>query len=509
MHSATIALVFGASVAVAASIDSRLLQRTNGTTGICSTLAKRFPGQIELPGSSNYTVETTAYWSSRDFLHPFCVWAPTTSSDLAAGIKILADTNTHFAVRSGGHSPVAGTANINEGVLVVTTAFDTMKVVPAPNPMGTQYFSMGPGKRWGQVYDFLIPQGINVIGGRVWSVGSGLLLGGGISYLGYKHGWASDNVLNYELVTAQGQVLQVNNKTYPDLFWALKGGSNNYGIVTRYDLKTVDQGEVFGGTIVYKPENTQDYLDAHQAWINPGGGVWDDSAAIMPNVDYSPLTKQSAATWLGVHNAPEDNPRTFENFTKIPSLTAAASVMSFGGVVNQTKEYGGTLGRSNWFATSISFYNDTLNDQYKTMVSTADSLLAGLNVSVGWTAEPITTSFLEASRRAGGDAIDLDPQRGSFHIALCYAFWDDEKLDARVQNYLETLIKNLDAISKKKGLYYPFTFLNDAGGTQNPFATYGYGKSLPKMKAIAKKYDPKGVFQRLVPGFKLDGPMLS
>lgn len=59
MHSATIALVFGASAAAAASIDSMLLQRANGTAGICSTLAKRFPGQIELPGSSNYTVETT------------------------------------------------------------------------------------------------------------------------------------------------------------------------------------------------------------------------------------------------------------------------------------------------------------------------------------------------------------------------------------------------------------------------------------------------------------------
>ena len=224
-----------------------------------------------------------------------------------------------------------------------------MKVVPAPNSLGAQYFSMGSGKRWGEVYDFLVPQGLNIVGGRVYSVGSALLLGGGISYLGYKHGWACDNVLNFELVTGKGEVLQVNKKSYPDLFWALKGGSNNFGIVTRFDLKTYPQGKVFGGTITY--QNTQDYLDAHQAWINPGGGVEDNSAAIMPNVNYSPLTNQSTATWTGLYNAPVNNPRSFENFTKFPSVSNQASLTTFNEVVGQSKSYGGTIARGNWFGT--------------------------------------------------------------------------------------------------------------------------------------------------------------
>ena len=101
--------------------------------------------------------------------------------------------------------------------------------------------------------------------------------------------------------------------------------------------------------------------------------------------------------------------------------------------------------------------------------------------------------------------MDLDPKRGSFHVVLCYAFWFEESLDTRMEKYLQTLIQNLDTGSKQAGHYYPFVFLNNAGDTQNPFASYGYGKSLPKLKAIAKKYDPQGVFQRLVPGFKLEG----
>ncbi|KAL8644073.1 MAG: hypothetical protein Q9226_007950 [Calogaya cf. arnoldii] len=500
-------LVLGASLAAAASIGP-LVHRANQTAVICSTLDKAFPGQIQQPGSSNYTTETTSYWSFRDYLRPFCVFTPTGSSDLAKGVKILADSNTHFAVRSGGHSPVRGDAEIEEGVLIVTTLFNTMRVVPAPNPLGAQYFSMGSGNRWGQAYDFLIPQGLNVVGGRVWPVGSGLLLGGGISYFSYKQGWASNNVLNFELVTGKGKVLQVNKKTYPDLFWALKGGSNNYGIVTRYDMKIFSQGQVFGGTIAYKPENTQDYLDAYQTWINPGGGVEDNDAAVMPNVNYSPLTKESVATWVGVHNTPVDNPRSFENFTKIPSTFRAVGVTTFDKIVNQSKVYGGTVARASWFATAIKFYNNTLNYQYKTFISTADSQLAGLNVTLGFATEPVTTSMLRAARQNGGDPMDLDPQRGSFHVVLCYAFWGEESLDARMEQYLQTLIRNLEDGAKASGNYYPFTFLNNAGRTQNPFESYGYGRSLPRMKAIATKYDPKGVFRRLVPGFKLDGPAL-
>ena len=446
---------------------------------------------------------SAGYWSFRNYLHPFCVFAPTTSRDLAKGVKILATSNTKFAVRSGGHSPIAGVANIDNGVLIVTTHFDGMKVVPTPNTLGTQYFSMGAGRRWGEAYEFLVPQGLNIVGGRVYTVGSSVIIGGGISYLSYQHGWASDNVLNFELVTAKGEVLQVNQKTYPDLFWALKGGSNNFGIVTRYDMKTFSQDKVFGGTITY--QKTQDYLDAHQAWINPGGGVEDTNAAIMPNVNYSPLTKQSVATWSGVYNSPVDKPRSFENFTSIPSVNNQASLTNFNDIVAQSKSYGGSIARSNWFSTAIQFYNDTMNYQFETMIRTADTLLAGYNVTVGFASEPVTVPFLQKSRENGGDAMDLDPKRGSFHVVLCYAFWFEESLDTRMEKYLQTLIQNLDTGSKQAGHYYPFVFLNNAGDTQNPFASYGYGKSLPKLKAIAKKYDPQGVFQRLVPGFKLEG----
>lgn len=86
---------------------------------------------------------------------------------------------------------------------------------------------------------------------------------------------------------------------------------------------------------------------------------------------------------------------------------------------------------------------------------------------------------------------------------MIYARWADPADDAVIKNFSLAMLEVLDRKSKARGLYYPFAFLNDAGLGQNPYAFYGKGKSLKKMKQISKRYDPTGVFQKLETGFKL------
>ena len=87
-------------------------------------------------------------------------------------------------------------------------------------------------------------------------------------------------------------------------------------------------------------------------------------------------------------------------------------------------------------------------------------------------------------------------------MALYYAAYSNPDLDNTVENYLKILISAVEKKTKAKNLYYNFYFLNDLGIAQDAFSSYK-GGSLDKLKAISKKYDPKGVFQKLVPGFKL------
>jgi hypothetical protein len=142
--------------------------------------------------------------------------------------------------------------------------------------------------------------------------------------------------------------------------------------------------------------------------------------------------------------------------------------------------------------------------------------------------------MLNAAVSAGGDALALDPSRGGFlgsllvfhnlplfpfspgllfqnqwltgtmcEVAEVYATWSNAADDAVVRNFLVSTIAAINEKSKAKNLYYPLTWMNDAGPAESPFTTYGYGTSLPKLKSISKVYDPAGVFQKLVPGFKL------
>ncbi|KAE9393030.1 FAD-binding domain-containing protein, partial [Gymnopus androsaceus JB14] len=107
----------------------------------------------------------------------------------------------------------------------------------------------GAGSRWRDVYAVLKPENLTTVGGRVGDVGvGGFLLGGGIGFLSTEHGFGSDSIVNYEVVLGNGSIVNANLEQHADLYWALKLGSTNFGVVTRFDMTTFPQGAVWGGS---------------------------------------------------------------------------------------------------------------------------------------------------------------------------------------------------------------------------------------------------------------------
>ncbi|KAF7946730.1 hypothetical protein EAE96_009715 [Botrytis aclada] len=477
--------------------------KSNTSTNSCVQLAAALPGQVCNPGTVNYTAETQSFFSKISWLSPYCVFSPLTSGDLATGVEILARTNTSFAIRSGGHAAVAGIASTDHGVMIATTSFTEKTLVPLPNDFGVPYLRAGAAFRWSEIYEFLEPYGLIAVGGRVAPVGSSLVLGGGLSYHASLHGWAANNVINFELVTANGTILQVNDATYPDLFWALKGGSNNFGVVTRYDLKTYESGLVFGGSVQWGANATQQYLDAYTAYIAPGGGIDDANGNLMPDFSYSPMTGTESSGTVYFYNGNDPSPKAFENFTAIPTVSSEVGIMNFSAIVSQTEFFASLINRWSWYDTSILFSNETSELVYNIVVGNAKLQLSRVNCTVGFALEPMTVAMQHAAITSGGDAISLDPSKGSFLVAEVYVDWSDPNDDQIVKAFLTSTIAEIEEQTKAKGLYYPFKWLNDAGLGENPISSYGYGASLSRLRAISKKYDPNGVFQKLVPGFKL------
>lgn len=139
-----------------------------------------------------------------------------------------------FAIRGGSRAPWAGSANIDHGVTIDMSFIKYVSVDPS-----SKIVSVGAGARWSDVYEKLDAIGLGVAGGRLSDVGvGGLIIDGGVSYFASRYGLVCDQVVNFEVVLGNGQIIYANAISNPDLWFALKGGSNNFGIVTRFDLKT-------------------------------------------------------------------------------------------------------------------------------------------------------------------------------------------------------------------------------------------------------------------------------
>lgn len=132
----------------------------------------------------------------------------------------------------------------------------------------TKSVVVGLGHDWGSVYSYLEHFDVAVAGGRLAPVGvPGLLLAGGISFYGDQHGWAADNVLEYEVVLADGSIAKATLDDHADLFWALKGGSSSFGMVTSFTLRTFPSKAVWAGAYTVSGEHVDKFL----AVSSPGG----------------------------------------------------------------------------------------------------------------------------------------------------------------------------------------------------------------------------------------------
>lgn len=172
---------------------------------------------------------------------------------------------------------------------------------------------------------------------------SSFSLGGGLSCYRSISGWAADSIVNYEVVSAQGGILQVNKKSNPDLFWALKGGSGNFGFVTSFDLAVYPLIEIYGGNFLADASGTDSFVEASASYADPlYGGVTDPLSAVNPTVQLTLDTRQRSSFTNVFYNASVGStPIALENFTSVPTCAAStvAGPRSFVGFMNETAAF--------------------------------------------------------------------------------------------------------------------------------------------------------------------------
>ncbi|OCL11143.1 FAD-binding domain-containing protein [Glonium stellatum] len=494
------------SIAIAFCISQATGNASNSSG--CDRLAAKYSTLTFFPNSSEYENQVANAWSQTCVFRPYCVFEPESAKDLAGALVILEASQTKFAVRSGGHLAKPGANGIADGVIIALARITTMKLVN-----NNTVAQLGPGLRWGTVYNWTSSYGLGIAGGRFGDVGvPGLLLGGGITWFGSQYGWSMNSVLNYEVVLATGSIVNANAQTNSDLFWALKGGSSNFGIVTRFDLATFPVTDMYGGLAeyVYTPENYDNWVHAVANYVDPQGGSADVLSSLDPITIITPSTGEFLVASFFSHRGSDVAPACFSNFTNVTTsfsdVDVRPSLIAFQADADDASFADRSRRQLPWI-TGMKAKPESVYLANQTFVTAALSQLTDIpNATTSITYQLISHSWLVAARASGGDAIDLDPANGGFIALQIESGWSDAVYDQRFIDFATNLVADIDRKAKAAGLYYPFNYINDAGSTQLIYGLYGGGKSLPKMEAIAKKYDPSGVFQKLEPGgFKLFG----
>jgi len=229
---------------------------------VIDVLRATVKGEVITQGDDDYDEARNVYNGMID-KRPLAVARCTGTGDVAAVIKVAREEGLDLSVRGGGHSaPGFGT---NDGGLVV----DLSPLQDVTVDTDAMTARAGGGCTWKTFNEATHASGVATTGGIIGSTGiAGLTLGGGIGYLSRKYGLSCDNLVSAEVVTADGQVLTASDKQHDDLFWALRGGGGNFGVVTTFEYRMHPVAEIYGGPIAYPVDRADEVLRFYREYIN-------------------------------------------------------------------------------------------------------------------------------------------------------------------------------------------------------------------------------------------------
>jgi FAD/FMN-containing dehydrogenase len=224
-------------------------------------LRTKVSGEVIVAGDAAYEEARRVYNGMID-KHPAAVVRCRGTADVAAVIGVARAEGFDLSIRGGAHSaPGFGT---NDGGLVIDLSL-LQDVVVATD---TQTARAGGGCTWAGFNEATNAYGLATTGGIIGSTGiAGLTLGGGIGYLSRKHGLSCDNLMSAEVVTADGQVITASENEHSDLFWALRGGGGNFGVVTTFEYRLHPVAEIYGGPIAYPVDQADEVLRFYRDYI--------------------------------------------------------------------------------------------------------------------------------------------------------------------------------------------------------------------------------------------------
>ncbi|BCK72918.1 FAD-linked oxidase [Streptomyces libani subsp. rufus] len=444
-----------------------------------SEFRNKFRGEIVLPGDEDYD-EARRIWNGTIDKYPALVARCTSTDDVVAAVSFANATGLLVAVRGGGHS-MAGHSTCDGGIVIDLSLMSAVKVNRKTHRARAQGGCLlGAFDTATQAHMLATPAGVVSHTGL-----GGLVLGGGFGWLSRKYGLSIDNLLSVELVTADGQVLTASETENADLFWGLRGGGGNFGVVTEFEFTLYKVGPVRFASAYFSLEEGQHIL---QTWRDhmtdaPDELTWACYLRLAPPLPELPEELRgkpvicAMGCWVGDPHEGERHIESFLTCGKAYGVTKATlpyrslQAYSFPGAVVPDRIY-----------TKSGYLEELTDDAIDVALEHASRLTSPFS--------QLELLYLAgAVARVPDDATAYNNRRSPFVINLAAAWMNP----AEDEHHIEWAREGYAGFGPHltRGGYVNFMNPGEAGRTED---SYGQTK-FARLQALKTKYDPTNLFR--------------
>ena len=395
-------------------------------------------------------------------------------ADIAAAIDLARERDLEISVRGGGHG-VAGHAVADGGLMIDLSLLKAIEVDPKARSVLVE-----PGVTWNELNAATQRHGLAVTGGVISSTGvAGLTLGGGIGSLMGKFGLAADNLIGAEVVTAQGDVVNAGGGQHPDLYWGLRGGGGNLGIVSSFEFRLHEVGPIVTGGIAYYPLSAaRDLVRAFRTWTAEGPDELAMAIAFLHAPDGSgTLLTALIVCHVGDRRAAERDIGPIVGFgSPVRSHLGPIRYRVVNSMLDRVYPWGSlNYWKSAFLAQVSDDAIDAIVEQFSRCPSTRTSILI--------------EGFHGAVTRAPVDATAF-PHRAPGYNLLVTSVWTDP---SRTTENVSWTRATFDALRPfvDRGRYANYLGSDDTG---DEVARAAYGPNYDRLRRVKAAYDPANVF---------------
>ena len=425
-------------------------------------------GTVIRRGDAGYD-QARRVWNGMIDRSPAAIFRCSSTADVVVAVNFAREEGLALAVRGGGHN-AAGLALVDDGLVIDLSGMRGVRV-----DAGNRVAYVQGGALWRDLDAATHPHGLATTGGVISSTGvGGLTLGGGLGWLMRQQGLACDNVLAVEIVTADGQVRRASASENPDLFWAVRGGGGNFGVVTSFEFRLHPMRTLYAGMLVFPGPQAPQVLRRYREVAQSEPDELTVFAAMMTSPDGQPITAIFPA-----YNGPK------------PKAEAAVKPFrDLGPVADQVQEMPYPALQSmldDGFPSGLHVY--WRSDFLKGLPDEAlDTLVDRFNAITSPLSALLIEQFGGAVARVPADETAFAQRDAMFNLAII-SRWSDAATAATHTDWARQTSAAIRPFASG-GVYV--NYLGEEGADRIKAA---YGPKYEKLVAVKKKYDPKNLFR--------------